>query len=154
MFAMQVDKLSERPIGTADETLLIAEWTIPAPAAGSQPVALSPPHSHPHDEEAWYVVDGRLEVTLDDETVIVAAGGAAVAGAGTKHMLLNPGPGPCRYVLIARHIPPKRKPWHSLRRLLRPERIETVSKDDAPRRAAEVKARSDAARTAAERKRS
>lgn len=150
MVNMQVDRISERPIVSADEMLMIAEWTLPAPAEGAEPIAISPPHRHPYDDEAWHVVDGRLSVKLGDETVIVVAGGAAIATAGTTHTLLNPGPGPCRYLIIAHLVPPRRRSWQWLRHAWRPRRVETVSRSDAARRAAEVAARSDAARRAAE----
>ena len=50
---MHVDRITERPISSADETLMIAEWTLPASAEGAMPVAISPPHFHPYDDEAW-----------------------------------------------------------------------------------------------------
>jgi uncharacterized RmlC-like cupin family protein len=76
------------------------EWTLQAPAEGAEPIAISQPHLHPDDDEAWYVVEGRLSVKLGDEMVIVAAGGAAIAAVGTTHTLANPGRGPCRYLII------------------------------------------------------
>jgi len=82
---MHVDQLSGQPIGRGDGTLMIGEWTVPAPPEGEEPVAMTPVHLHPHDNEACYVVEGRLRVQLGDKTVTVGAGGAIVAIAGTLH---------------------------------------------------------------------
>jgi hypothetical protein len=147
---MQLDRIDERPIGSADGTLLVGEWTLQPPVEDAEPMAISPPHTYPDDDLAWYVVEGRLRVTIGDETVIVAAGGAAIANAGTPHTLANPGPGPCRYVIIAHRTSRRSRPRQWLQRARRPRRIATVPRSDAARLAAELAARSDAARHAAE----
>jgi quercetin dioxygenase-like cupin family protein len=41
-------------------------------------------HSHPN-EEAWNVLEGALELTIDGETRVVRAGEAAVVPAGVDH---------------------------------------------------------------------
>jgi mannose-6-phosphate isomerase-like protein (cupin superfamily) len=138
---MQLDRITERPMINADGTLLVGEWTLEAPADGAEPTAISQPHFHPDDDEAWYVVEGRLSVKLGDESMIVSAGGAAIATAGTTHTLANPGPRPCRYLIIAHRASRRRWPWQWLQRARRPRRIASVSRADAARVAAEIAAR-------------
>ena len=45
----------------------------------------NPKHSHPNCEEALYLLRGRLEHTLGDETVVLAAGDTIVLNAGVPH---------------------------------------------------------------------
>lgn len=52
--------------------------------AGSGP----PPHCHPW-EEAYVVLDGRLEVTVDGESHVVEAGGVAHVPGGVTHRYRN-----------------------------------------------------------------
>ena len=43
---------------------------------------------HPHDheqEEVWHILDGQLQVTIGDETVIAGPGMVAVIPAHTRH---------------------------------------------------------------------
>ena len=41
-------------------------------------------HHHPN-EEVWNVIEGELEITLDDETRTITAGGAAVVPGELDH---------------------------------------------------------------------
>jgi quercetin dioxygenase-like cupin family protein len=43
-----------------------------------------PPHTHPWDE-AFFVIDGQLEVMLDDRTVTLSTGGLVHVPRGTMH---------------------------------------------------------------------
>jgi quercetin dioxygenase-like cupin family protein len=45
-----------------------------------------PEHEHAN-EEVWHVTEGSLEVTVDGQTGVVPAGGAAIVAAGQRHSL-------------------------------------------------------------------
>jgi mannose-6-phosphate isomerase-like protein (cupin superfamily) len=97
---MHADQLAGDTIGRRDGSFVLAEWRIAAPAEGEKPMPMAPLHLHHHDDEAWYVVKGRLSVRLGDETATVDAGGAILAPAGTPHTFWNAGPEECRYVIV------------------------------------------------------
>jgi quercetin dioxygenase-like cupin family protein len=42
------------------------------------------PHEHPN-EEVWHIVEGALELTLDEESKVVRAGEAVIVPAGQTH---------------------------------------------------------------------
>ncbi len=87
--------LAGRSLAPDDGSFVLAEWSIDAPvgpAAGGGTAWMAPPHRHLHDDEAWYVLSGRLSVLLDGETVTLVAGGAVAAGAGVPPTVGNPGP--------------------------------------------------------------
>jgi mannose-6-phosphate isomerase-like protein (cupin superfamily) len=43
-------------------------------------------HAHSHDEEeVWHIVEGTLEITIDDETVAAGPGTAAVVPPNSVH---------------------------------------------------------------------
>ncbi len=74
---------------------VIREWTI-APFPGDQ----APPHVHHRSDEAFYVLDGQLEVLVGDERRTLGAGELAVIDAGTVHTFANRGPGGARILVI------------------------------------------------------
>ncbi|UCC67205.1 MAG: cupin domain-containing protein [Armatimonadota bacterium] len=45
----------------------------------------NPKHSHPNCEEALYLLKGRLEHTIGDESVVLEAGDTIVLDAGIPH---------------------------------------------------------------------
>ncbi len=59
-----------------------------------------PLHLHNNDDEAWYVLEGKLCVKVGAETVEAAAGAAVLVPRGTPHTYWNPDPAPVRYLLI------------------------------------------------------
>lgn len=71
----------------------LSETTMPSGAAGP------PLHTHAFDE-TFYVVDGEVTVQVDDKLVIVAAGEAAFAAAGTPHTLANRSATPARVLIV------------------------------------------------------
>jgi mannose-6-phosphate isomerase-like protein (cupin superfamily) len=79
--------------------LVLAEW---ADEGGGYepPLLIAPPHIHHADDEAFYVLEGRLAFTLDGETHTVDAGGAVMIPRGTLHTWWNPSAAPCRYLII------------------------------------------------------
>jgi len=91
--------LSGRVLGSADNSFVVAEWR-DAGAPPGPPRWIAPLHLHHNDDEAWYVLEGRLCVKVGDDTVEVAAGAAVLVPRGTPHTYWNPDPGPVRYLLI------------------------------------------------------
>lgn len=56
-------------------------------------------HRHPDSEEVFYVLEGELELVLDDSTVHLAAGDLYVVPRGTYHRPVAPGAG-ARVLLV------------------------------------------------------
>ena len=56
-----------------------------------RPGRSNPRHSHPNCEEALYLLCGRLEHTLGDETTVLEAGDTLVLDAGVPHNATNIG---------------------------------------------------------------
>jgi mannose-6-phosphate isomerase-like protein (cupin superfamily) len=77
----------------------VAEWR-DAGAPPGPPRWIAPLHLHHHDDEAWYVLEGKLCVKVGDHTVEAAAGAAVLVPRGTPHTYWNPDPAPVRYLLI------------------------------------------------------
>jgi mannose-6-phosphate isomerase-like protein (cupin superfamily) len=63
-------------------------------------VLVTPLHIHHDDDEAWYVLEGRLRFRLGNDEVDAPAGSAVYAPRGTPHTYWNPGPVPARYILV------------------------------------------------------
>lgn len=91
--------LAGNTLGSGNDSFVIAEWRDPAGPAGP-PRLIAPPHLHRHDDEAWYVLEGRLCVLVGDDQVRAAAGAGVFVPRGTVHTYWNPGPGPVRYLLV------------------------------------------------------
>lgn len=60
-----------------------------------------PAHVHRRYDEAWYVIDGTMEFTLDSTVSLCPPGSVAFAPRGTAHSFRNAGPGPARMLAIA-----------------------------------------------------
>jgi mannose-6-phosphate isomerase-like protein (cupin superfamily) len=97
------EALAGRTIGSAATSFVIAEWKDPGapPDSGDRsPRLIAPLHLHHNDDEAWYVLEGRLCVKRGDETVEAGPGSAVLVPRGTPHTYWNPDPAPLRYLLI------------------------------------------------------
>jgi mannose-6-phosphate isomerase-like protein (cupin superfamily) len=86
-------------ISGSDDGLVIAEWTDEG-GSYDPPNYIAPLHVHHTDDEAWYVLEGRLCVQRGDEVVECGAGAGVVVPKGVRHTYWNPGPDLCRYLLI------------------------------------------------------
>ena len=75
---------------------VVAEWTAP----GGDPRPQAPPHLHRDDDEAWYVLSGRLAFRLGDDEVEAGPGEAVCARRGVAHTFWNPGTEAARYLLV------------------------------------------------------
>ena len=91
--------LAGRVLGSAGNSFVIAEWRDEGSPPG-QPRWIAPLHLHRNDDEAWYVLEGKLCVKMGDDTVEAGAGAAVLVPRGTPHTYWNPDPQPVRYLLI------------------------------------------------------
>jgi mannose-6-phosphate isomerase-like protein (cupin superfamily) len=94
-----VPLLAGNIIGSADQSFVIAEWRDPGGPAGP-PRFIAPRHLHHHDDEAWYVLEGVLNVQVGDDVVEARAGSAVLVPRGTPHTYWNPSSAATRYLLI------------------------------------------------------
>jgi quercetin dioxygenase-like cupin family protein len=62
-----------------------------------------PPHVHDDKIDSFFVIEGELEFTLDDEAVRVGPGSLVAAHPGFRHGFRNPGPDRAHFVNI--HAP-------------------------------------------------
>ena len=69
--------LAGRILGTTDNSFVIAEWR-DAGAPPGPPRWIAPLHMHNNDDEAWYVLEGKLCVKVGDDTVEASAGAAVL----------------------------------------------------------------------------
>lgn len=91
--------LAGNVIGSAEDDFVIAEWRDPGAPPGP-PRLIAPPHIHHKDDEAWYVLEGRLIVRVGGEDVEARAGSAVFVPRETPHTYWNPDPTPTRYLLV------------------------------------------------------
>ena len=49
-------------------------------------------HTHARQDKLYYVLEGRGEVTVEEERTAIGAGDLVLARSGEKHALKNPGP--------------------------------------------------------------
>jgi mannose-6-phosphate isomerase-like protein (cupin superfamily) len=77
---------------------LVAEWADEGGTSRERPIA--PLHLHRSEDEAWYVLEGRLGFQVGDEEVEAETGRAVVVSAGTAHSYWNALPGRARYVIV------------------------------------------------------
>ncbi|RPH38090.1 MAG: cupin domain-containing protein [Planctomycetota bacterium] len=59
-----------------------------------------PPHSHAHNEEYLYVLEGRLRYSVDGEVQDLGAGESAFTPRGAVHGFSNPFSAPARVLIV------------------------------------------------------
>lgn len=96
---MIASPLAGNILGSANSSFVVAEWRDEG-GSFDPPRLIAPVHVHHSDDEAWYVLEGRLCVKSGNETVDVPAGSAILVPRGTAHTYWNPGPEPVRYLLL------------------------------------------------------
>jgi len=79
------------------ESFVLGEWSDDGTRFG-QPIARL--HLHREDDEAWYVLEGRLGFRVGDSEREVAAGESILVPRGTPHSYWNAQPRPTRYLLV------------------------------------------------------
>lgn len=76
-------------------TYSLTEMTVaPAPLLGA------PPHIHKAADEAFYILEGAINVQVGDETVLAEPGAFIFITRGTVHAFSNPGSTPARFLFI------------------------------------------------------
>ena len=79
------------------DSFVIADWTDPGTHPGRPIAGL---HLHRSDDEAWFVLAGRLGFDVGGEQREVGAGESLLVPRGTPHSYWNPTAQPARYLLV------------------------------------------------------
>jgi mannose-6-phosphate isomerase-like protein (cupin superfamily) len=80
------------------DSFVIAEWGDQGNTSRERPIAGL--HLHRTDDEAWYVLSGRLGFRVGDEEREVGAGESILVTRGTPHSYWNAVPEETRYLLV------------------------------------------------------
>jgi len=80
------------------DDFVVAEWVDDGASSADRPVA--PLHRHLADDEAWYVLEGRLGFVRGDERLEAPAGSAVLVPRGLPHTFWNAGGGRARYLIV------------------------------------------------------
>jgi mannose-6-phosphate isomerase-like protein (cupin superfamily) len=91
--------LTGKTLGTGSDSFVVAEWR-DGGGTFDPPRLIAPRHVHFSDDEAWYVLEGKLRVEMGDREAEASSGAAVMVPRGTPHTYWNPGPEPVRYLLI------------------------------------------------------
>jgi mannose-6-phosphate isomerase-like protein (cupin superfamily) len=91
--------LAGNVVGSIGADFVIVEWKDAGGPPGP-PRWIAPLHLHRDDDEAWYVLEGKLHVRVGQEVLEASAGSAVFVPRGTPHTYCNPGPGLTRYLLV------------------------------------------------------
>jgi mannose-6-phosphate isomerase-like protein (cupin superfamily) len=96
--AVLVEPLLNQQLGGPRGDFVIVEW---ADSGDSGWEWIAPLHVHHADDEAWYVLEGRLRFRMGEAQFEVGPGGAVFAPRGTVHCFGNALTGECtRYLLV------------------------------------------------------
>ena len=79
------------------ESFVIADWTDPGTHPGRPIAGL---HLHRSDDEAWFVIEGRLGFQIGEDQQVIAAGDSLLVPPWTPHSYWNPDSQPARYLLV------------------------------------------------------
>jgi mannose-6-phosphate isomerase-like protein (cupin superfamily) len=96
---VRAESLAGRALGGPDDAFVLVQWTA---EVGDHWIA--PLHVHHDDDEAWYVLRGKLEFRIGDDEFEVGAGSAVLARRGTPHTYRNARNVEAEYVLV---MPPR-----------------------------------------------
>lgn len=91
--------LAGNVLASIGEGFVIAESSDEGAPKGP-PRPISPLHLHRNDDEAWYVLQGVLQVQVGDDIVEARAGSAVLVPRGTPHTYWNPTQELVRYLLV------------------------------------------------------
>src|SRR5215468_11269153 len=80
------------------EDFVVVEWRAAPDTSPERPIAGL--HVHHEDDEAWYVLEGRLGFRVGDEVVEADAGAGVLVPKGTPHSYWNAGHVEARYLLV------------------------------------------------------
>src|SRR5678809_50376 len=96
---MVVEPLAGNRLGGPNDDFVMVHWTA---EVGDHWIA--PLHVHHEDDEAWYVLRGKLEFWLGDEVTEAGPSSAVLARRGTPHTFRNAGTEAAEYLLV---MPPR-----------------------------------------------
>jgi len=80
------------------DSFVIADWTDRGQTSRERPIAGL--HLHRSDDEAWYVLEGRLGFRIGDSEREVGAGESILVTRGTPHSYWNAVAEPTHYLLV------------------------------------------------------
>src|SRR3954452_20661238 len=92
---MLAQPLAGNALGGSGDDFVLVQWTA---EVGDHWIA--PLHVHREDDEAWYVLRGRLGFRLVDEEFEAGPGSAVLARRGTPHTYRNAGDVDAEYLLV------------------------------------------------------
>jgi mannose-6-phosphate isomerase-like protein (cupin superfamily) len=93
------EPLAGKSLGGSGDDFVLVQWTA---EVGDHWIA--PLHVHHEDDEAWYVLRGKLGFRLGDEELEAGPGSAVLARSGTPHSYRNAGSEEAEYLLV---MPPR-----------------------------------------------
>lgn len=96
---MLVDPLAGSRLGCPGDNFVLVQWT--AEVADHW---IAPMHVHHEDDEAWYVLRGKLGFILGDDELEAGPGAAVLARRGSPHTYRNAGDEEAEYLLL---MPPR-----------------------------------------------
>ena len=76
----------------------LLELTVPPATQPDQPHLGARSHRHGGEDEAWYILDGELTLTIGERTVHATAGTFLFVPRGVPHATVNRGTRPARYL--------------------------------------------------------
>lgn len=79
------------------ESFVVADWTDPG-THPRRPIAGL--HLHRTDDEAWFVLEGKLGFRVGDDELELGAGESLLVTRGTPHSYRNAAAKPVRYLLV------------------------------------------------------
>ena len=91
---MGVNLTVKADAGDTDGAFSLMEYEAPAAFGGP------PSHRHRQMVEAFYVLEGELELTLDGRPVGLALGGFGLVTPGVVHPFANPSPASVRFLIL------------------------------------------------------
>ena len=96
---MLAEPLAGNRLGGSGDDFVLVQWIA---EVGDHWIA--PLHVHHEDDEAWYVLRGKLGFRLGDEELEAGPGTAVLARRGTPHSYRNAGSEEAEYLLV---MPPR-----------------------------------------------
>jgi mannose-6-phosphate isomerase-like protein (cupin superfamily) len=80
------------------ESFVVADWTAAPDTSAARPIAGL--HVHRGDDEAWFVLSGRLGFQVGDQQREAGPGESILLTRGTPHSYWNAAPEPTHYLLV------------------------------------------------------
>jgi mannose-6-phosphate isomerase-like protein (cupin superfamily) len=80
------------------DSFVVADWTDPGGTSRDRPIAGL--HLHRSDDEAWYVLSGRLGFRVGDAEREIGPGESILVERGTPHSYWNAVAEPTHYLLV------------------------------------------------------